>query len=135
MTALPGRVDWMPSDLDSRLDRLVDVLPVIHATFVPCGCPHPVVPAARAGPGAAVDAASPGPWESAIEIYLGPAPTTDRMLIHRDHHPGNVLWARRSVTGIVDWVNASLGALEAGVGPGSASSTTVAARFLAATWP
>ena len=29
--------------------------------------------------------------------------------IHRDFHPGNVLWSRGRVTGVVDWTNASAG--------------------------
>ena len=29
--------------------------------------------------------------------------------IHRDFHPGNVLWARGRVSGVVDWVNACAG--------------------------
>lgn len=36
--------------------------------------------------------------------------------IHRDYHPGNVLWLGPRVCGIVDWVNASLGSPEADVG-------------------
>ena len=30
-------------------------------------------------------------------------------LIHRDYHPGNTLWSRRRLTGIVDWTQASSG--------------------------
>ena len=31
------------------------------------------------------------------------------VFIHRDYHPGNVLWSRARLTGVVDWVNACLG--------------------------
>jgi hypothetical protein len=34
MTALPGRVDWSPRDLNAWLKQLVAVLPVIHATRI-----------------------------------------------------------------------------------------------------
>jgi len=75
-------------------------------------------------------------WERAIGVYLGPPPSGERVFIHRDYHPGNVLWARRRVSGIVDWVNASLGAPEADVGHCRANlaghfDLAVADRFLA----
>jgi hypothetical protein len=31
------------------------------------------------------------------------------VLIHRDFHPGNVLWHRGQVSGVVDWQSASIG--------------------------
>ena len=31
------------------------------------------------------------------------------MLLHRDFHPGNVLWRRGTVTGVVDWQGACTG--------------------------
>jgi len=37
MTALPGRVDWSPRDVNGWLEQLVAVLPVIHATRIPEG--------------------------------------------------------------------------------------------------
>ena len=40
----------------------------------------------------------------------------ERTFIHRDFHPGNVLWTGDAVTGIVDWSSASLGSPEADVG-------------------
>jgi hypothetical protein len=58
----------------------------------------------------------PRAWWRAIEVYQGPAPSTERVFLHRDFHPGNVLWRRRRLTGVVDWANASLGAPEADVG-------------------
>jgi aminoglycoside phosphotransferase (APT) family kinase protein len=30
------------------------------------------------------------------------------VFIHRDFHPGNVLWRRGRVTGVVDWASASI---------------------------
>lgn len=54
-------------------------------------------------------------WERAIEIYQGPIPA-GRVLLHRDYHPGNVLWRRGRVTGVVDWVNTSLGVGDADAG-------------------
>jgi aminoglycoside phosphotransferase (APT) family kinase protein len=48
-------------------------------------------------------------WERAIEIFHGPVLDDDRTFIHRDFYPGNMLWHRRTVTGLVDWESASVG--------------------------
>jgi aminoglycoside phosphotransferase (APT) family kinase protein len=36
--------------------------------------------------------------------YAGPQPPNDLTFVHRDFHPGNVLWTDGTITGIVDWV-------------------------------
>lgn len=38
------------------------------------------------------------------------------MFIHRDYHPGNVLWSHHQISGIVDWPSACRGPAEADVG-------------------
>jgi len=54
-------------------------------------------------------ATKPAVWERAIEIFHGPVLDDDRTFIHRDFYPGNVLWHRRNVSGLVDWEAASMG--------------------------
>lgn len=54
----------------------------------------------------------PAMWEQAIAIHCGPVPTTDVGFVHRDFHPGNLLWRRGRLTGVIDWQ-------AAGVGPAS----------------
>jgi aminoglycoside phosphotransferase (APT) family kinase protein len=49
-------------------------------------------------------------WERAFEIFHSPVPAFRPVFIHRDFHPGNVLWQRSAVSGIVDWQAASIGA-------------------------
>ena len=51
----------------------------------------------------------PSVWERAIEIFHGPILDDDRAFIHRDFYPGNVLWQRKMVSGLVDWEAASVG--------------------------
>jgi aminoglycoside phosphotransferase (APT) family kinase protein len=58
----------------------------------------------------------PCAWWRAIEAHQGSEPSAERVFIHRDFHPGNLLWRRHRLTGVVDWANASLGAPEADVG-------------------
>ena len=62
-------------------------------------------------------ASAPGVWERALQVYSGPAPSgAGLVLLHRDYHPGNVLWRADSVSGVVDWANASVGCGEADLG-------------------
>ena len=48
-------------------------------------------------------------WERVIEAVQQPAPTTQAVFIHRDFHPGNVLWVDDTVSGLIDWEPASWG--------------------------
>ena len=48
-------------------------------------------------------------WEKAIHLWRNAMPEYRPTFIHRDFHPGNVLWSRRRVTGVVDWANSCRG--------------------------
>ena len=48
-------------------------------------------------------------WERAFEIFHMPVPEGESVFIQRDFHPGNVLWRRGSVSGVVDWQAACVG--------------------------
>jgi aminoglycoside phosphotransferase (APT) family kinase protein len=133
MTRLPGRVDWWPSDLDRWLTRLAGLLPPIH------GAPHqgaptfaPYPPHSGQPPGWA---RYPEVWERAVELVRGPVPDLPAVLLHRDFHPGNVLWRRGRVTGVVDWLGACAGPASADVGHCRVNLLTlgagVAGRFTA----
>lgn len=115
MSALPGRVDWRPDDVDSWLRQLAEVLPDIHAvpvdnalpTFAPYPPEQPLPPKWSKYPAA---------WERAIELFHGPQPQVPQVFIHRDFHPGNVLWSSGRISGVVDWTAACLGPAAADVG-------------------
>lgn len=51
----------------------------------------------------------PDLWEQALELWRSAEPAYQPWFIHRDVHPGNVLWARGAAAGIVDWANACIG--------------------------
>jgi aminoglycoside phosphotransferase (APT) family kinase protein len=112
MTRLPGEIDW-----DPPLRRLAELLPLIHATPVPAGTAlpdyRPYRIRMRRPP---VWAQHPDAWLRGIELLDGPPPSDERLFIHRDFHPGNVLWQDGEVTGLIDWVNASIGSPWADVG-------------------
>lgn len=109
---LPGKSRWAPPGrmaMDAWLTGLAEMLPRIH-----------VVPGDGFRPYRAfyLDAGvevprwsrRPRMWERAIAVWRGPAPDEGPVhLVHRDYHPGNVLWARSKVSGVVDWVEASAG--------------------------
>ena len=54
-------------------------------------------------------------WERAVGISRGPAPDLPAVLLHRDFHPGNVLWRYGRVSGVVDWLGACAGPAAADV--------------------
>jgi aminoglycoside phosphotransferase (APT) family kinase protein len=74
-------------------------------------------------------------WERAFALFERPVPA-GRRFVHRDFHPGNVLWSDGAVSAVVDWACASLGEPDADVGYcrenlARAHSVAVADRFLA----
>jgi aminoglycoside phosphotransferase (APT) family kinase protein len=107
MTALPGRVVWDPPDVDDWLRSLVDTMIAIQKTptsgtlrewypYAPEGVPPPSTRHRWA-------------WERAISVYTGDQPASDVVFVHRDFHPGNVLWECGRVSGVVDWVSSCVG--------------------------
>jgi aminoglycoside/choline kinase family phosphotransferase len=51
----------------------------------------------------------PALWETAIGLWHDAVPAYTPTFVHRDFHPGNVLWWRGRVAGVVDWANACAG--------------------------
>jgi aminoglycoside phosphotransferase (APT) family kinase protein len=115
MTHLDGRVKFAPSDLDTYLRAMAAVLPRIHALDTShAGLPSyqryypvPAMPAVTAEPEA---------WRALVSRAAESPPPYQPAFIHRDYHPGNVLWSRGRLTGVVDWVNACIGPPEVDVG-------------------
>jgi aminoglycoside phosphotransferase (APT) family kinase protein len=110
MTRLRGHDVLAPDDLDRFLDDLATTLHAVHAvadpgdhlgTFVPYNLGVMTKPPAWTRRASA--------WERAIEIAHEPVPDAPAGLCHRDFHPGNVLWSRGKVTGVVDWTHACRG--------------------------
>jgi aminoglycoside phosphotransferase (APT) family kinase protein len=109
MSALPGRVEWQPDDMETWLRRLAEALPTIHALPVSAELSE-WAPYAPTPPGTPPEwSQHPEAWETAFALYAGPQPAADRVFLHRDYHPGNVLWTDHRITGIVDWVSACAG--------------------------
>jgi aminoglycoside phosphotransferase (APT) family kinase protein len=117
MSRLPGRVDWWPSDMDRWLRRLAGLLPAIHtAPLPPAGVLQPFAPHSQTSYQPPAWARYPRAWKRAAEISHEPPPCLPAVLLHRDFHPGNVLWRRSAVSGVVDWQAACTGPAVADVG-------------------
>ncbi len=112
MTRVRGRIDLAPRDLDAYLRALAAPLPLLHwlgvvegvASYYPYFTDQ-------------VEQPPPPPtwlrrkdlWRAAASIVTQPWPETAPTFIHRDYHPGNILWSRGRLSGITDWVSASNG--------------------------
>ncbi len=107
MTRLPGAVDLVEPDVDA----LAAALLAIHAVRpAPGSWPRPyeswAFPAKRVVPPWSAD---DGLYREAFARLEAPAPAYDPVFLHRDFHPGNVLWCDGRVSGVVDWVETSTG--------------------------
>ncbi|MGW0631803.1 alpha/beta fold hydrolase [Streptomyces sp. NPDC002758] len=109
MSRLPGRVRVDDDDLEHRLDLLAAQLVRIHEV-VPDERPRAYqawtsADRVRVPPG--------GLWERAVDVLRRDPPPYEGCFLHRDFHPGNVLFAgvgdALRVTGVVDWVETSWG--------------------------
>ena len=104
MSRLPGRVEWWPSDPARWLAGLAGLLPRIHAApLPPPGVLGPFAPYPQASYEPPGWARYPQLWRRAAEICHGRPPRLPTVLVHRDFHPGNVLWRRGRISGVVDW--------------------------------
>jgi aminoglycoside phosphotransferase (APT) family kinase protein len=110
LTRLPGRPPEVAADPRRLVAGLAAALPAIHAAGAGAAAlpayhrfydPRALVPPAWSG--------RPGLWARAIEVAAGPPPAGESCLIHRDYHPGNTLWSRGRLVGVVDWNFASWG--------------------------
>ena len=125
-TVVPGIPLRRPRDSIAFARALAEPLIAIHAVPVDPAIDAVAIPYRRyydpATLVAPAWAADRHTWERAIEVGLTPAPDSPKVFIHRDYHPGNVLWSRgqgaptRQVSGIVDWTSASFGPLAIDVG-------------------
>ncbi|MEU7379914.1 alpha/beta fold hydrolase [Streptomyces sp. NPDC042207] len=109
MSQLAGRVRLDEEDLAARLDLLAAQLVRIHGV-VPDERPRRYQAwtspeRVRARPGAL--------WERAVDVLRREPPEYEGCFLHRDFHPGNVLFTGAGddlrISGVVDWVETSWG--------------------------
>ncbi|MDH6449443.1 pimeloyl-ACP methyl ester carboxylesterase/aminoglycoside phosphotransferase (APT) family kinase protein [Streptomyces sp. SAI-149] len=109
MSRLPGRVRVDEEDMEERLDLLAAQLVRIHRA-VPEERPRTYQ--AWTGPERVRGVHGPL-WERAVDVLRRDPPPYEGCFLHRDFHPGNVLFtgagAGLRVSGVVDWVETSWG--------------------------
>lgn len=108
MTKVEGQVDLAPRDKGEWVSELAAVLALIHSQPLPPGAYHyrpyhaeRIVPSWVEGE----------EWEWAVRQSC--PPSAKLAFIHRDFHPVNVLFGEGRATGVVDWINACTGPVEA----------------------
>jgi Ser/Thr protein kinase RdoA (MazF antagonist) len=51
----------------------------------------------------------PALWTAGFAVWLAGEPKYEPVFIHRDYHPGNLVWHRGQISGVVDWANGCAG--------------------------
>ncbi len=117
ISELPGRAAWLSRDVNRWMRAMAEAVTVIHTLAGPAAAGiRPFDRYAQASYAPPKWAQVPSVWERAVEVFLGAVPAHDVGFIHRDFHPGNVLWKRGRLTGIVDWQAASIGPRSVDIG-------------------
>jgi len=101
MTALSGTPVWHPVDRTTWLRSLAELVVRIHAEPLSADLADwaPYAPDARTPP---AWSRHPDAWLTAYELWDGPTPPSERVFLHRDYHPGNILWTEDEITGVVE---------------------------------
>ncbi|MFG2142118.1 phosphotransferase family protein [Streptomyces sp. NPDC048650] len=115
MTHLAGRTVLDDEGLEARVPLLARQLVAIHA-LRPAERPRKYVAWTTADTVVIPKGADAAAWAAAIDVIRRPAPPYEGRFLHRDFHPGNVLFdvprpqpAGARITGVVDWAATSWG--------------------------
>ncbi|MEU0211258.1 aminoglycoside phosphotransferase family protein [Streptomyces canus] len=117
MTHLAGRTVLEDEGLEARIPLLARQLVAIHAVRpAPAERPPEHVTLTTADTVLTPKGADAATWAAAIDVIRRPVPPYEGRFLHRDFHPGNVLFdvpppgpASLRITGVVDWAEASWG--------------------------
>jgi aminoglycoside phosphotransferase (APT) family kinase protein len=114
MTRVPGHVHLMPRDRDRWLQQMAGMLTRIHALDINAKPFESWIDRSRLSP--LLDASRPDIWREAIAVVAEERPPTRTCFIHRDYQHFNLLWSRERLSGVIDWVEASVGPPDVDVG-------------------
>jgi aminoglycoside phosphotransferase (APT) family kinase protein len=125
---VPKPVAWDPSGADAGVPallmtylrgtahihgldpvRLAEPLTRLHAAPLPSGLPAYRSWLRAADVRVPEWSARPEAWARLVERTTAPEPPGAVRFLHRDFHPGNLLWQEGQLSGIVDWANACQG--------------------------
>ncbi|NUP17529.1 MAG: aminoglycoside phosphotransferase family protein [Streptomyces sp.] len=115
MTHLAGRTVLDDEGVEARVPLLARQLAAIHA-LRPAERPREYVALTTADTVVVPKGADTAVWAAAIDVIRMPAPPGEGRFLHRDFHPGNVLFdvpptspAGPRISGVVDWAATSWG--------------------------
>jgi aminoglycoside phosphotransferase (APT) family kinase protein len=115
MTHLAGRTVLDDDGLEARVPLLARQLVAIHA-LRPAERPRKYVALTTADTVVTPKGADAAVWAAAIDVIRKSPPSYEGRFLHRDFHPGNVLFdvpppgqAGARITGVVDWAATSWG--------------------------
>ena len=120
MAWLPGETRLAPGDaLDAWLRPMAALLAEVHSTDV-SGSGLREIPGTPERFQVPDHAAEPPDWAIEVEGWRRainwvdgrPLPATERVLVHNDFHPGNLLWIKDDIVGLLDWTFAAVAAPE-----------------------
>jgi aminoglycoside phosphotransferase (APT) family kinase protein len=114
MTRVPGHVHLMPDDREGWLRQMAQTLVRIHALDVDAPPFESWLDRSRLAP--VPGASRPDIWSEAITLVAEDRPPSRTCFIHRDYQHFNLLWSRERLTGVIDWVEASVGPPDVDVG-------------------
>lgn len=114
MTRVPGQVHLMPRDRDAWLRQMAHTLVRIHALDIAAKPFESWLDRGRLAP--PPDASRPEIWKQAFALVADDRRPTRTCFIHRDYQHFNLLWSRERLTGVIDWVEASVGPPDIDVG-------------------
>jgi aminoglycoside phosphotransferase (APT) family kinase protein len=114
MTRVPGQVFLMPRDRERWLQQMAHALARIHALQIDAKPFRSWLDPGQLS--VFPEASRPDIWSAAIALVAGERPPTPTCFIHRDYQHFNLLWSRERLTGVIDWVEASVGPPDVDVG-------------------
>jgi aminoglycoside phosphotransferase (APT) family kinase protein len=104
----------MPRDRERWLQQMAHMLPRIHALDIDAKPLEPWFDRDRLA--RLPDVSRPEIWSEALALVAEERPPTPTCFIHRDYQHFNLLWSRERLTGVIDWVQASVGPPDIDVG-------------------
>lgn len=115
MTMLPGRLRLDDDGALERSELLAEMLVRIHRVPVDSHTRPRSFQAWTSPERVQIPESTPRPelWRRAVDLIRGDPPAFLGCFLHRDFHPGNVLWdgppEQLRISGVVDWVETSWG--------------------------
>ncbi len=103
MTRLDGRPVWETKWASKWVSQAVDAMIALHDVDATRAELPPLTTYAQKRYDPPRWTSDPARWERAVDLFHRPVPTSDVGFVHRDFNPGNVLWTRGRLSGLVDW--------------------------------